>query len=56
MEEVENSQVERQRARVMDFFYRISEGTLHVFEPATANSGLWQVSRRRKETERHVFT
>jgi len=44
MENIENSQLETQRARIMEFFYRISDGTLHVYEPQITNSGLWQVS------------
>ena len=30
----------------MEFFFRIADGTLHVFEPAQKNSGLYQVSAR----------
>ncbi len=43
MEAIEDSQIERERARIMEFFYRISDGTLHVYEPKQDNSGLWQV-------------
>jgi hypothetical protein len=44
MENIQDSQIERERARIMEFFYRIGDGTLHVFEPTQVNSGLWQVS------------
>jgi hypothetical protein len=44
LERVDNSQIENQRTRVMEFFYRIGDATLHVFEPPQANSGLYQVS------------
>ncbi len=47
LERVDNSQIENQRTRIMEFFYRISDGSLHVFEPPQANSGLYQVSKRR---------
>ena len=43
LERVDNSPIEERRTRVMEFFFRPNDGTLHVFEPEQKNSGLYQV-------------
>ena len=43
MEEVPNSRLEKERARIMTLSFHVSDGTLRVYEPPQESSGLYQV-------------
>jgi hypothetical protein len=44
VEEVPNSRLERERARIMTLSFHVSDNTLRVYEPPQESSGLYQVS------------
>ena len=44
VEEVPNSRLERERARIMTLSFHVCDNTLRVYEPPQESSGLYQVS------------